>query len=103
MGIHLLCCIHGNEHTKTHDAICNTFATIAQNVDFHMKWEKLHAFLSTTFNSSHWRIDIVLTKDGIRTLINIVIANPMWIDLLSWYCASEASQMIKWVYIKYKS
>jgi len=28
MGIHILCCTHGNEHTRTHDAIHDTFATI---------------------------------------------------------------------------
>ncbi len=36
MGIHLLCCAHGNERTETHDAICDTFATIAQDVGFHL-------------------------------------------------------------------
>jgi hypothetical protein len=36
MGIHLLRCVHGNEHIGTHDAICNTFAAIAQDVGFHM-------------------------------------------------------------------
>jgi hypothetical protein len=28
MGINLLCCVHGNDHTGTHDAIHNTFPTI---------------------------------------------------------------------------
>ncbi len=37
MDIHLLCCAHGNEHTKTHDAIYNTFTTIAWNVGFHVR------------------------------------------------------------------
>jgi hypothetical protein len=36
MGIHFLPCIHGNKHIGTHDAICNTFATITQNVGFHV-------------------------------------------------------------------
>jgi hypothetical protein len=76
-GIHFLCCVHGNERAKTHGVICNTFATIAWDVNFHVGQEQLNVFSSTTFNSSHWQIDIVLTKDGIRTLANIVIANPM--------------------------
>jgi hypothetical protein len=36
MGIHLLRCVHNNERTRTHDAIHDTFAAIAQNVGFHM-------------------------------------------------------------------
>ncbi len=34
MGIHFLCCVHGNKHTRTHDAICDTFAAIAWDVGF---------------------------------------------------------------------
>jgi len=29
MGIHFLCCAHGNKKIGTHDVICNTFVTIA--------------------------------------------------------------------------
>jgi hypothetical protein len=36
MGIRLLCCVHGNERIGTHDAIHDTFATIAQDVGFHV-------------------------------------------------------------------
>ncbi len=36
LSIHLLHFVHGNEHTRTHDAICDTFATIAQDVGFHL-------------------------------------------------------------------
>ncbi len=52
MGIRFLRCVHGNEHTSTHDAICDTFATIPQDVGFHMGRKQLHALISTTFNSS---------------------------------------------------
>jgi hypothetical protein len=41
------------------------------------------------FNFAHRRVDIVLTKDGIRTLVNVVIANPTWADLLPWSCATQ--------------
>jgi hypothetical protein len=34
MGIHLLCCAHGNERIETHDAIRNTFAAIARYASF---------------------------------------------------------------------
>jgi hypothetical protein len=42
MGIHLLCCVHGNEHIRTHDAICNTLTTIAQDTGFHVGQKQLH-------------------------------------------------------------
>jgi hypothetical protein len=88
-GYPLFCCVHGNEHTKTHDAICDTFVAIAQDASFHMGQKQLHVLPSTTFNSSRWRIHIVLTKNGIRTVANIVIVNPMWMDLLSWSCTTQ--------------
>jgi hypothetical protein len=45
--------------------------------------------LSTTFNSSRRQVDIMFTQNGIHTLANIVIANPMWIDLLPWSCTTQ--------------
>jgi hypothetical protein len=39
MGIHLLRCAHGNERTRTHDVIHDTFVAIAQNVGFSM-WDE---------------------------------------------------------------
>jgi hypothetical protein len=65
MGIHFLCCVHGNKHIKTHDAICDTFVAITWNVSFHMGRKQLHVLPSTTFNSFRWWINIMFTKDGI--------------------------------------
>ncbi len=31
----------------------------------------------------------MLTKDGIRTLANVVIADPMWVELFLWSCATQ--------------
>ncbi len=39
---------------------------------------------STTFNSFHQWIDIVLTKNGVRTLANVIIVDTMWADLFHW-------------------
>jgi hypothetical protein len=36
MGIHLLCCAHGNECIGTHDVIHDTFVAIAQDSGFHV-------------------------------------------------------------------
>jgi hypothetical protein len=82
MGIQLSHCTHGNECTRTHDAIRNTFAAIVRDDGFHRRRKQLHALPSTTFNSSHQRFDIVFTKDDIRTLANIVIVNPTQVNLL---------------------
>jgi hypothetical protein len=87
MDIHLLCCTH--EHTKTHDAIHNTFVAIVQDVGFHVGQEQLHVLLSTTFNSFHWQVNIVFTKYNICTLVNVIIVDPTWMDLLPWYCATQ--------------
>ncbi len=39
MDIHLLCCVHGNEHIGTHNVVRNIFVAIAQNVNFHVGQE----------------------------------------------------------------
>jgi len=44
---------------------------------------QLHALLSTTFNSFHRQVDIVLTKNRICTLANVVIIDPTHADLFS--------------------
>jgi hypothetical protein len=53
-----------------------TFATIAQDVNFHMGRKQLHAFLSTTFNFSSRHVNIMLTKNDIHTLADVVITDP---------------------------
>jgi hypothetical protein len=89
MGIHFLFCAYNNKCTRTHDVIHDTFVTITWNVGFHVGWEQLHVLLSTTFNSSHWQVNIVLTKDGISTLVNLVIAYPPWANLFPQFCETQ--------------
>ncbi len=81
MGIYFLRWTHGNEHIRAHNVVRDTFDAIVRNVSFHVGWEQLHALPSTTFNSSRQQVDIVLTKDGICTLADVVITNPMCADL----------------------
>jgi hypothetical protein len=88
MGIHLLHYTHGNKQMRTQDGIHNTFVIIAWNIGFHVGWKQLHALLLNTFNFSHWRINIVLTKDEICTLADIVIADSTWVDLFPQFCAT---------------
>jgi hypothetical protein len=89
MGIHLLRCVHSNEHIKTHDGICDTFVTSVRDVNFHVGWKQLHALPSTTFNSSCRWVDVVFTKYGIHTLVDVIIVNPTWTDLLPWSCRTR--------------
>jgi len=41
------------------------------------------------FHSFHQQVNIVLTKDGICTLINVVITNAIGVDLLHQSCATR--------------
>jgi hypothetical protein len=52
MGIHFLCCAHGNECMGTHDVIHNTFVAFVQDVSLYVGQEQLYAILSAMFNSS---------------------------------------------------
>jgi hypothetical protein len=87
-GYHLLHCAHGNKCTRTYDAIHNTFVAITRDVNFHVGQKQLHAFPSITFNSFRQQINIVLTKDGIRNLVNVIIIDPMWTNLF-WFCTTQ--------------
>jgi hypothetical protein len=66
-----------------------TFATIAQDVGLHMGWKQLYVLPSNTFNYSCWWINIVLTKNGIRTLVDVVITNLTRADLLPRSCTTQ--------------
>jgi hypothetical protein len=59
----------------THDVIRDIFTTIAQDVNFHVGQKQVHALPSTTFHSSCQQVNIVLTKYGIYTLANVIIAD----------------------------
>jgi hypothetical protein len=89
MGIHFLRCAHGNKRIGTHDVICDTFATITQDVGFHVGRKQLHALPSTTFNSFCQEVDIMLTKDGIHTLADVIIVDLIRTDLLPQSCAIQ--------------
>jgi hypothetical protein len=47
MGIHFLCCVQGNECTKTHDAIRDTFVIIVRtfnHIQFLLSMSRLCAY-----------------------------------------------------------
>jgi hypothetical protein len=82
MGVHLLHYAHDNEYTSTRDVIRNTFVAIARDVGFHVAQKQLHTFSSTTFHSFCQQVDIVFTKNGIHTLVDVVIVDLTQSDLL---------------------
>jgi len=55
------------------------------------------------FHSFHQQVNIVLTKDGNRTLVNVVIANPIGVDLFHQSCATRRFVTFKIVQAKKKS
>jgi hypothetical protein len=89
VGIHFLHCAHGNKRTWIHDAVHDTFITIMGDIGFHMGREQLHTLPSTTFNFICQQVNIVLTKDDIHALTDIVIVDPMRTYLLPWSCATQ--------------
>jgi len=54
-----------------------------------MKQKQLHVLFSTTFNSFHRWVDIMLTKDASCTLINVVITDPTRAYLFPWSYATQ--------------
>jgi hypothetical protein len=99
----ILSCTHGDECIGTHYAIRNTFVAMAQDFSFHVGQEQLHTFPSTMFHSFCRWIEIVLTKDGIRTLANVVIVDSTWADLLRWSYTTKWFATSKAVQTKEKS
>jgi hypothetical protein len=84
MDIHFLRCVRDNKRIGTHDAVYDTFGTIAWDVGFDMGWKQLHALFSTTFNCSHEQVNIVLTKDNICILADIIIVDSTRVDVFFW-------------------
>jgi hypothetical protein len=41
------------------------------------------------FNSFHWQVDMLLMKDDICTLVNAIIVDPMWTNLLPRFCLTQ--------------
>jgi hypothetical protein len=82
MGIHFFHHVHGEEKTTLHDVVQNTFMTIVKDVRFQVSWKQTHVLLPPTLQSSCFRIDIVLSIDGVHTLVDVVIVDPIWVDLV---------------------
>ncbi len=66
-----------------HDAIWDAFASIIRGVGFHVSWEQTHILPPPFLQSSLRWVNIVLSIDGIHTLVNVVITDPTQAYLVS--------------------
>lgn len=73
---------HGGEWTTSHDMVWNAFVSIARNIGFHVSCEQTQVLRPPSLQSSCEWVDIMLLVDGIRTLPNVVIVDPTWMDLI---------------------
>jgi hypothetical protein len=71
-----------------HNVVCDNFATITSNANFHVGWKQLHTLPWTMFHSFCWWVDIMFTKDEIFTLADVVIVDPRRVDLCHGSCST---------------
>jgi hypothetical protein len=76
MDIHLLRCVHGNKRIETHDVIHDTLLPLCMMLTSMWGENNYMHFFSNMFNSSYRQVNIVLTKNGIHTLVDVVIVDP---------------------------
>jgi hypothetical protein len=48
-----------------------------QDAGFHVAYEQTHVLSPPTFQFSHQLINIMLLVDGIRTLVDVIIVDPI--------------------------
>jgi hypothetical protein len=70
LGIHLLHCMCENGRITTHDILQDTVAIITLESEAHVHKEDSHLFPCHTWR----RMNIVITRDNFRTLVDVVIA-----------------------------
>jgi len=71
------------------NAIPNIFTSIAtKNARFHVLCEQIHVLPPSSVQLFHQWIDIVLWDNDICILLNIIIVNPIQIDLVFWIVSS---------------
>jgi hypothetical protein len=71
-----------------------------KDVRFHVLWEQTHIFFPSSLQFFCWWVDIVLSIDGIRTLANVVIADPTQAYLVSRVVVSCGVTVLVMVQVK---
>jgi hypothetical protein len=88
----------------THDAVHNILLPSHEMLASTWNNNNYIHFLQSRSTFFRYRVDIMLTKDNIHTLTNIVITNPTWADFFPQSCttqgftSSNASQSQKMSY-----
>jgi hypothetical protein len=77
LGTHLLKCLYRNEHTTTHNTFWDNVATIFLESGTHVQREVSHLFPRHIWH----QMDILITKDNLWTLMDIVIAYSTHINM----------------------
>ncbi len=82
-------CVHGNERIGTPDVVCDTSLPLRGILTF--TWGKISYmhFLQTHSTPHVSRINIVLTKDGICTLVEVVVVNSTRTNLFPRSCTTQ--------------
>jgi hypothetical protein len=78
LGIHLFCCSCESERTAIHDTFQDIVVAIALENGTHVQREVSHLFLCLTRR----QMDIVITKDSFRILVDVVIDDSTCTDLV---------------------
>jgi hypothetical protein len=60
----------------------DAFVAIATNVGFHISREQTHVLPPLSLYFLHRQVDIVLSIDGVCTLVYVIIANSTQVDLI---------------------
>jgi hypothetical protein len=89
LGIHFFLCANGGERTISHDVVQDVFASIARDAGFHILGKQIHVLPPPFFKSFYRWVDIVLSMDGICTLVDVIIVDPTGTNLVSWVAHSH--------------
>jgi hypothetical protein len=83
MGIHLLWYAHGGERTASHVAVHDVFVSIAKDARFYVFWKQTTFFRHLFFRLfvGGWHCSIGWWH---LHMVDVVIINPIRIDLVSW-------------------
>ncbi len=67
----------------------DAFTSIARDACFHVACEQTHVLSPLTFPFSRQLVNIVFSVDGIRPLVDVIIVDPIRVDLVSHVALSQ--------------
>jgi hypothetical protein len=65
--------------------------------------KKVHVFPSKNFNSYHQQVNIIFTKDEVRTLVTLITIKPTQVDILVQSYSIQVFIASKAIHIKERS